>query len=229
MDIVNFAEETIKALNNHLYNVDDIAWIGTRDFQIPIDEFFDVARCTLYDSGYGKAEMPTDLIIVMRDKTWFSRAEYDGSEWWQFNKPPTKKPKLINHIVYYSFDEVSYDQTPKLHDACVRKGQSMKCPKCKATEDIKFFLRHQDTEDDTSDNANVITMLCTKCGYNQSFFLVDCLDAIFPEWSETPSNFGGFDFSNFPVDLFNSGMSEGFPEDNFDFDDMIEGPATKED
>ena len=57
MDIVNFAEETIKALNNHLYNIDDIAWIGTRDFQIPIDEFFDVARCTLYDSGYGEIRL----------------------------------------------------------------------------------------------------------------------------------------------------------------------------
>lgn len=121
MGMINFAEETIKALNNHLYDIDDIAWIGTQDFQVPIDEFFDAARHTFYDKGYGVEEMPIDLIIVMRDKTWFSRARYDGSEWWQFNKPPAKKPKLINHIVYRSFDEVPYEWMPKLHEACVRK------------------------------------------------------------------------------------------------------------
>jgi len=120
MSVINFAEETIKVLNNHLYDIDDIAWIGTQDFQIPINEFFDVARHTLYDDECGK-KMPTDLIIVMRDKTWFSRVERDGFEWWQFNKPPEKKPKLINHIKYYSFDEVPYEWKPRLHEACVRK------------------------------------------------------------------------------------------------------------
>lgn len=61
----------------------------------------------------------------------------------------------------------------------------MKCPKCGTTEDIKYFLRHQkENEDDTSDIANAITMLCTWCGYNQSYFLLDCLDEIFPDWSE---------------------------------------------
>ena len=61
----------------------------------------------------------------------------------------------------------------------------MKCPKCGTTEDIKYFLRHQkENEDDTSDIANAITMLCTQCGYNQSYLLLDCLDEIFPDWSE---------------------------------------------
>lgn len=55
----------------------------------------------------------------------------------------------------------------------------MECPKC-GGQDIKFFLRHQDTEEDTSDNANVITILCIGCGHNESYFLVDCLPSIFP-------------------------------------------------
>lgn len=57
----------------------------------------------------------------------------------------------------------------------------MKCPVCNSVEGIKFFLRHQDTEDDISKNANVITILCTKCGNNESFFLVDCLPYIFED------------------------------------------------
>lgn len=61
----------------------------------------------------------------------------------------------------------------------------MKCPKCENIEEIKWFLRHQKlNEDDTGTNANVITVLCTVCGYNESKFLEDYLDALFPEWDE---------------------------------------------
>lgn len=61
----------------------------------------------------------------------------------------------------------------------------MKCPKCENTEEIKWFLRHQKlNEDDTGTNANVITVLCTVCGHNESKFLEDYLDTLFPEWDE---------------------------------------------
>lgn len=57
----------------------------------------------------------------------------------------------------------------------------MKCPKCGTVENIKFFLRHQkENEEDESDLANAITILCTECGNNESYFLLDCLDDIFP-------------------------------------------------
>lgn len=59
----------------------------------------------------------------------------------------------------------------------------MICPKC-GKEDIVFFLRHQDREDDSENAANCITILCKECGHNESFFLIDCLDYIFPDWSE---------------------------------------------
>lgn len=62
----------------------------------------------------------------------------------------------------------------------------MKCPKCSTTEGIKWFLRHQQENDqDESTLANVITILCTNCGENQTFFLADCLDIIFSDWAET--------------------------------------------
>lgn len=63
----------------------------------------------------------------------------------------------------------------------------MKCPNCGNSSDLKFFMRHQDREDDTDDNnANTITILCTECGHNESYFLIDCLDEIFPAWSDRP-------------------------------------------
>lgn len=80
MPIINFATETIKNLGSYGYTVEDIDWIGTETFTIPIYEFFDVARHTEYDNGYGRPEVPNDIIIMMKDKNWFDRWEYDGSE-----------------------------------------------------------------------------------------------------------------------------------------------------
>ena len=63
----------------------------------------------------------------------------------------------------------------------------MKCPKCGDTEDIKFFVRHQKfSEDDEGTNANCLTILHAnpECGFNESRLLEDCLDLVFPDWSE---------------------------------------------
>lgn len=63
----------------------------------------------------------------------------------------------------------------------------MKCPKCGATENIKFLIRHQKSdENDESNIANCITIIHAEpqCGFNESYLLEDCLDDIFPNWSE---------------------------------------------
>ena len=63
----------------------------------------------------------------------------------------------------------------------------MKCPKCGSTENIKFFVRHQkSSEDDESNIANCITIIHAEpqCGFNESYLLEDCLNDIFPNWSE---------------------------------------------
>ena len=87
----------------------------------------------------------------------------------------------------------------------------MKCPECGATTNIKWFLRHQDRENDIINDANVITVLCTNCGYNNSVFLEDYLDDIFKDWSEIESN-NNFDFSS----LFNFMTDNFLDEDNID-------------
>lgn len=40
----------------------------------------------LYDNGYGGQELYG--VITFTDGTWLSRGEYDGSEWWEYNKLP---------------------------------------------------------------------------------------------------------------------------------------------
>lgn len=40
----------------------------------------------LYDNGYGLQHLYGT--ILFKDNTWLSRWEYDGSEGWEYNKPP---------------------------------------------------------------------------------------------------------------------------------------------
>lgn len=40
-----------------------------------------------YDNGFGSQHLYGT--ILFKDNTWLSREEYDGSEWWHYNVPPT--------------------------------------------------------------------------------------------------------------------------------------------
>jgi hypothetical protein len=46
-----------------------------------------------YNSGYGGQELYG--IIWYTDGTWSSRGEYDGSEWWEYNKCPVIYEELV--------------------------------------------------------------------------------------------------------------------------------------
>ncbi len=77
----------------------------------------------------------------------------------------------------------------------------IQCPKCSTNKNIKWFLRHQNKDTDLDNEANVITILCTECGENESFFLEDCLENIFLDWSDKKDNnnnlFSFLDFISF--------------------------------
>lgn len=63
----------------------------------------------------------------------------------------------------------------------------MRCPDCKENGDVKWMLRHQkENEEDEGTNANVITTLCVTCGKNESVFITDYLEEMFPSWDERP-------------------------------------------
>lgn len=46
-----------------------------------------------YDSSWGTQELYG--IIWLKDGTWLSRGEYDGSEWWIYNKCPEIPENLL--------------------------------------------------------------------------------------------------------------------------------------
>lgn len=100
----------------------DITWIGISDktemwddatnSYIPIPacefdiwEFIEVANTIEYDAGYGTQEINKHLVIVFEDGSWLERAEYDGSEWWEYKDTPQRPGKhrdgrSIKDIVY---------------------------------------------------------------------------------------------------------------------------------
>lgn len=84
--MTNLKEETLQALKDCGKTIEDVLWVSNGKVRFPIDAFLKVAD-RLYDDGYGGTEVIRDLVIV-GNNWWLERAEYDGSEWWEFKTLP---------------------------------------------------------------------------------------------------------------------------------------------
>ncbi len=89
----NLLKETLQAIANSEHCPEDIVFIGSlhsghsctwADFQILAN--------IVYHSGYGAAEVATDLVVVFSDYSYLARDEYDGKEWW-VHRPNIILPK----------------------------------------------------------------------------------------------------------------------------------------
>ena len=94
----NLLKETKDVLSGFGKTPNDIEWIGSEDGYITLETFKRLAD-TNYDSGFGGAEVATDLIIVGKD-FYMTRGEYDGSEWWDYHsmdlfKKPDNELKVV--------------------------------------------------------------------------------------------------------------------------------------
>ena len=86
---MNLLNETVKALAEHNKTLKDVLAIQGNSFGMSIEDFIDLSD-TEYDSGFGGALVADDLVII-GDNWWLERAEYDGSEWWEYKE----KPKIL--------------------------------------------------------------------------------------------------------------------------------------
>lgn len=107
---MNLLQETIEALEERGYNFDDVEAVQGRGERISVERFKTLAD-TEYDDGYGAAEVATDLVILMKDGSWFSRWEYDGSEGWQYNR----RPQLLANIDDAAVQRLVGQYWPTLH------------------------------------------------------------------------------------------------------------------
>ena len=85
---MNFKEETIEAIEESGHKLEDVMFVGSSDgkYRITINKFLEISDFD-YDDGYGSAAIATDLIVYFKDSSYITRGEYDGSEWWEYNKP----------------------------------------------------------------------------------------------------------------------------------------------
>lgn len=99
---MNFKRETLEAIERSRHTIEDVMFIGSSDgkYRMTMDKFLQVSDFE-YDDGYGSPKIAQDLIIYFKDKTYITREEYDGSEWWQ-----------INNVNVYSEDDdyVDFDK-----------------------------------------------------------------------------------------------------------------------
>lgn len=86
----NFLEETKECIVIFGRKEEDVMFVGSSDgkYRISFEEFKKIADFE-YDSGYGAAEIATDLIVYFKDHSCMFRWEYDGSEGWEFHKIET--------------------------------------------------------------------------------------------------------------------------------------------
>lgn len=102
----NLYNEIEELLQNNALCIQDIKWIGNNSFIFDnVDEALELFKLIDYDNGYGGEEIATDLIIV-GDKWWLERHNYDGSEWFEFKTKPLKKTK---HLKGISVEDIKID------------------------------------------------------------------------------------------------------------------------
>lgn len=89
---MNLYEETVEALDKRGYGKKDVAWVGSETVLLDTASFWERARVTDYDRGFGAQEIAEDLVIVMLDGSYYTRGEYDGSEWWEWHPCTLRKP-----------------------------------------------------------------------------------------------------------------------------------------
>lgn len=106
--------ETIDDIKLSGHTIEDIAFIGSLDgsYECTFEEFSQLADFT-YDSGYGASYIATDLIIMFKSGKMMWRGEYDGSEWWEYQKKFTgskddaKKIKKLGGGMWNILDEIN--------------------------------------------------------------------------------------------------------------------------
>lgn len=96
----------IKQIESLAFNTDDIAWIGSADGELAMSwEEFDCRFSQInHDPEIATQELAIDLVIVMKDGTWYERDLDDGN--WLHKRVPRL---AINHR---SFNYVSEADSP---------------------------------------------------------------------------------------------------------------------
>jgi hypothetical protein len=86
--LTNLLQETLEVIKEVGRLPEQVVFVGSYggEYGMSWDDFVKIADVE-YDSGFGAAEVATDLIVQFDDASYMMRGEYDGSEWWEYPKP----------------------------------------------------------------------------------------------------------------------------------------------
>ncbi len=106
--MINVKNEILYVITKRNFSLDNIVWMWVSVIDIPINNNDDLSSrlgdCYEYykdtdnieeylkqlnfdyDDGYGTQYI--DGIIMFDDNSWYTRNEYDGSEWWEYVMKP---------------------------------------------------------------------------------------------------------------------------------------------
>ena len=83
-ELINFWEETVRALNRHELDFDkDVIQIESVDGYIEKELFKTMAMTTNYERDDGSAKIRMDFVITGKN-WWFERKKCNGKERWKF-------------------------------------------------------------------------------------------------------------------------------------------------
>lgn len=112
--MANLLEETIEALEENGKSFDDVIGVCGDKFQIPIEQFKELANRE-YNDGFGAQKVASDLKIIGKN-FWLERHEYDGSEWWEYKTFPNLNNlpmKSVKRVIGGMWDSLSKIQNDK--------------------------------------------------------------------------------------------------------------------
>lgn len=88
--MINLLKETETCLESHGKSWADVRYITDDECEIPLG-IFKIKADREYDDGYGIPYVAN--IYIVGDDWWLERAEYDGSEWWEYKEKPERPHK----------------------------------------------------------------------------------------------------------------------------------------
>lgn len=95
--LVNLLDETKKFLQLYNKTLSDIRRVFGNDYQIPVDNFVEIAKDTYYDASLGVQETAKDLILV-GDDFYAVRYEFEGNEGWEYHPMTFKIPEKVQTV-----------------------------------------------------------------------------------------------------------------------------------
>ncbi len=108
--MISLFETLEETLQNHNKNLSDIEWVGSKDLEIPLENFIELAKKT--DDSYSKMIPPFDLMVVGKDFVITREiSDHEDNEFWLYIN--TKKPKNIKQLETLDSDELNKDEIKK--------------------------------------------------------------------------------------------------------------------